>query len=394
MSAISERRSPSLNKNKVSLVSCESYDRVKVDEAVEEAFELLGGPESIVEPSSRVFIKANALLPSTPEKCVTTHPEVVRAVVKQVMRVTKKVTIGDCPGGGNASPYLKRVYSRTGLESVAADTGAILNFDTSVREVTVKEGSQLKSITISNSMAQSDVLISLPKFKTHELVGITAAIKNLYGAVPGMTKFAYHSRFNNADDFANLLVDVCIAAAPKFHLVDAIESMQGEGPRQGEKILTGFIAAGQNPFAIDFLLMMLIGKDYHANRALHFAIERGLFSGRSEDIVVVGENPKNLSVSDFRLPLGKEQSAPVPEFLMKKFAKLLTAKPIVSPGICTGCGKCVEICPESAISMEKGHARIKSERCIRCYCCHEICEFDAVSLSKPTLLRLARHFGF
>ncbi len=383
-----------MGKNEVSLVSCESYERTKVEEAVEKAFDLLGGPERIIEPSSSVFIKTNALLPSAPENCVVTHPEVVRAVIRQVMRVTRKVLIGDCPGGGNSSVFLKRVYARNGLEDVAAETGAALNYDTSTVDVTVKEGRKVKSVTISGPMAQSDVLISLPKFKTHELVGITAAIKNLFGVVPGMTKFAYHSRFNHADEFADLLVDICLAARARFHIVDAVESMHGDGPRRGDKIMTKFILAGEDPFAVDFLLMNLIGKDYRANRALHFAVERGLFSRRLEDISILGESVSNLAVKDFRLPPGKEKSAAVPQSLMNRFSRLLTSKPKIAPEVCTRCGKCVEICPRGAITMDEEAAKIKSGKCIRCYCCHEICEFDAVILHRPVPLRIARKIGF
>jgi uncharacterized protein (DUF362 family) len=372
----------------VALIGCESYDRDLVEERVGKAFDLIGGPGAIAGDGESVFVKVNALVPTSPDNAVTTHPEVVRAVVMQFMQVTDRVIIGDSPGGPYTPAVLKRFYDKCGFAQVAAETGARLNFDTSVEQVTIPDGKMMKALAICTAMKNADRLISVSKFKTHMLVNITAAIKNLFGAVAGMNKFTYHSRFRRPEDFADLLVDVALASDADFHVVDSVVGMDGDGPRGGNKKEMGFIAAGSDPFALDMLLMELIGVDPRANKALAAAIDRSLCRPTAAGLNILGDDPGPLAVRGFQLPGKKDISTRVPGFLMDRFGAMVSLKPRPAPDRCTGCRKCADVCPAKAITMVNGLATVDTGKCIKCYCCHELCEYDAIDLHRPVLLRL------
>ena len=379
-----------MGSNAVVLKGCKTYDRAAVTEAVAGLFEALGGPGAFASEGQSVFIKVNALLGAAPEKAVTTHPEVVRAVVEQFKSVTDRITIGDSPGGPFTAGYLKRVYEKTGFAEVARETGAELGLDTSTTQVQIPGGKALKTIMICSAMHDADCLVSVAKFKTHMFLNMSGAIKNLFGTVPGVNKFTYHSRFPKDADFSDLIVDVVLASAPDLHVVDGVVGMDGNGPRVGNIIEMEFMAAGTDPFAVDLALMALIGIEPEKNKALAAGIRRGLCSGEMRNLQLLGDDIDSLRYSGFRLPDKKDISERVPDFVMKRFGERMALRPVPIEGKCTVCKKCVEICPAGAIAIEGKVAVVDLKKCQRCYCCHELCEHDAIELERPLLMKLMR----
>jgi len=377
----------------IALLSCPGYDRDVVEAKVAEAFRLMGGPSSVAREGESVFVKANCVVPMEPEKCATTHPEVVRAVVRQLQEVTDRITIGDSPGGPFNRNVLKRAYERTGMAAVAAETGAQLNFDTSETNVPVPGGSQLKRLLLCKPIANADRLVSVSKLKTHLLMGLTCAIKNLYGTVPGMQKFTYHSRFHDEEEFARLIVDVVLAAGADFHVVDGVWGMEGNGSVWGAPCRLGMIAAGRDPFALDCYLGSLLGLKEGFNQPLAAAIERGIFHGDVSKITVAGDDPEPLRARNFKLPTKKSAIAWLPGPMMRRYSTLMLIRPYPSPDRCTGCSKCAEICPAGAITIVNGKAVIDPKACIRCYCCHELCEHDGLDLERPLFADARRLFS-
>lgn len=382
-----------MGRRDVALVGCDSYERGLVESRVERAFGVLGGPGEIAGRGDSVFVKVNALLPSEPEKAVTTHPEVVRAVVRQLQTVTGNIVIGDSPGGPFNRPMLKRAYEKCGFARVAAETGVSLNFDTAVKDVGVPGARTMKSITLCRAMVEADRLVSVSKFKTHLQVNITCAIKNLFGAVPGMTKFAYHARFNRGESFSDALVDVLLASGACFHVVDAVEGMDGNGPRQGDIKRMGIIAAGEDALSVETVMMAAAGLDPAVNKPLAAAVRRGLCPGDARDIDVRGDGIDALRVDGFRLPDKKDTSGRIPAFIVDRFGNMLAVRPKPVPGRCSGCSKCAGVCPAGAVTVVDGTAVVDMSRCIRCYCCHELCEYDAIELERPLLMRVAGRLG-
>jgi len=382
-----------VDRDSLSLVRCDGYERRMVRESVARALELLGGPESIAGPGESVFIKTNAVIAASPESAVVTHPEVVRAVVEEFMKVAGKVTVGDSPGGPFTPVLLRRVYGKTGIARVAEETGAELALDTATVEVPFPDGKAMKRYTLCRSMVEADRLVSVAKFKTHRFMNVTGPVKNLFGSVPGTTKFSYHSRFENDRDFANLVVDVHLAARPAFHVLDAVEVMHGEGARAGEKKKIGVIAAGKNAFALESLILELAGLQMADSRPLAAAIERGICPEGTGWFTVLGDDRHELATGGFRLPEKNFFSERVPASIVERFNRVLTVRPRPLPDKCTGCGGCAEICPRQAITVTGGLAVVDPGKCIRCFCCDELCEYGAIGIKQPMLLRMAHRLG-
>jgi uncharacterized protein (DUF362 family)/Pyruvate/2-oxoacid:ferredoxin oxidoreductase delta subunit len=367
----------------IAVLSCPGYDRALVEQSVSSAFELCGGVEGIVRPGESVFLKINAVVPMGPDRCVTTHPEVVRAVVRELQGLTDRITIGDSPGGPFNRNILKRSYEKTGMADVAAETGAELNFDVAEKQVSVPDGKQMKRLVLCRPVVEADRVISISKLKTHVFMGLTCAVKNLYGAVPGMQKFTYHSRFHEAGDFAELIVDVAQGVRADFHLVDGVWGMEGNGSVWGLPRRMGIIAAGRDPFALDCYLGHLLGLKDGFNLPLAAAVERGLFHGDSSAITIAGDDPESLRVKGLELPTKKSLIKWMPGPVMRRYSSIMLIRPYPNPMRCTGCGKCELICPAHAITVADGVARVDGRMCIRCYCCHELCENDGLDLKRP-----------
>ncbi|MDY6795731.1 MAG: DUF362 domain-containing protein [Actinomycetota bacterium] len=379
-----------MDERRVALQRCGSYQRDVIEERVARAFDLLGGTEAIIGRGESVFLKVNALSPATPDKAVTTHPEVVWAVINQVKEVASDIIVGDTHVGPHNNARHRQVYRRTGLARVAEETGVPLSYGTEAVLRPCPGGRMLNNISICKEIADCDRLISLSKLKTHLLMNVSGAVKNVYGVVPGMTKFTYHAMFQNQEDFANLLVDVVLATAPDLHLMDAVVGMDGNGPRQGKAVEVGVIAASRDPFALDALMTELVGLDTRLNLPLKAAWKRGLCDCDPNQIEVVGDEPGTSLPRGFRLPTDRSIIAYFPSFFMRIYGRRMSFRPHPNTELCTGCGKCADICPVSAVSIKNGTAVIDSRKCIRCYCCDEACEYDAMDLRRPWLMRLFR----
>jgi uncharacterized protein (DUF362 family)/Pyruvate/2-oxoacid:ferredoxin oxidoreductase delta subunit len=382
-----------MDRERVALVRCDDYRREGVREGVARAFDLLGGASVLAKPGESVFIKVNAVMAAGPETAKVTNPEVVRAVAEQFLRITDRVSIGDSPGGPFNPTLLKRVYEKTGLAAVTRETGAELAMDTRTVEVPFPEGRALKRLTLCRSMVEADRLVSVSKFKSHRYMNVTGPIKNLYGAVPGMNKFVYHSRFDDGRRFADLIIDVHLAARPAFHVVDSVEAIDGDGSRRGSIKKLGAIAAGRNAFALESLMMELAGLDAAASLPLAAAIERGACLEGAGWFTVLGDSLEGLKVDDFRLPSANLFSERVPALVTERFSRLVSVTPRPLPGKCTLCGTCAKVCPRGAITLDDRVARVDLKRCIRCFCCDELCEHEAIAMRQPLLARVIRRSG-
>jgi uncharacterized protein (DUF362 family)/NAD-dependent dihydropyrimidine dehydrogenase PreA subunit len=377
-----------LGEARVSLVTCDTYEPHAVEAAVARAFDLVGGAQAVARAGDSVFVKTNCVIAAEPDSGIVSNPAVVKAVVEQLQRVTERVTIGDSPGGPFNQTLLKRVYEKTGMARVARETGAELAFDTRTVEVQFPEGRSIKRLALCASMVEADRLVSVSKFKSHRYLNVTGPIKNMYGAVPGTTKFVYHSRFDDAREFANLIVDVHMACRPAFNVLDAVEAIEGEGARHGTRKKLGAIAAGTNAFALECLVMEIAGLAPADNRVLQAAIDRGLCPGGVDWLDIMGDSIDGLRVSDFKLPSVNFFSERVPARISERLSRFVSVTPKPVAGACTLCGKCAEVCPRGAITMGKDAAEVDLSKCIRCFCCDELCEHQAVGIRKPLLMRL------
>ena len=215
---------------RVYLARCEDYEYREVEKSVARIFDFFGGAEKILSGGKKVLIKPNLLMDRSPEEATTTHPAVVAAAAGIFRKLGADVVIADSPGGPLTQAALRRVYRRTGMEEACAASGAALNYDLSSRRVFFNEGERPESFEILSAIAGADVVVGISKLKTHTFQYYTGAVKNCFGAIPGMAKAACHARISDRSLFGEMLTDLCECVAPAFSIIDGITCMDGKGP--------------------------------------------------------------------------------------------------------------------------------------------------------------------
>ncbi|HBV97711.1 MAG: hypothetical protein JL50_03285 [Peptococcaceae bacterium BICA1-7] len=362
----------------VILKRCDSYNPQKVEAAVGFIFEQAGGIGSLVNPGQKVALKVNLIARKKPDFAATTHPALVEAVAREVIRAGGRPVICDSPGGPYSKVLLKAVYRETGMSGVAERTGAELNFDTGGVTVKYPEGKVYSSYPVITPLAGADVIIGLSKMKTHGMTTFTGAVKLFYGAVPGLTKAEYHFNIQKLESFSQLLVDLADMIKPKFSIMDGIWGMEGDGPLSGTPRFAGVLLAGRNPFAVDAAACRLAGIKPEGIVYLKAALDRGLVSDLNA--MQLAGDPYLPLDQPFKLPGYRNIDFNLPPVAKKLLGRWLQPRPVISGKVCRGCGECARACPAGAISLKEGKALVDLDRCIRCFCCHELCLPRAVSV--------------
>lgn len=345
-----------------------TYETVR--EAVERAFALF--PKEI--QGKKVLIKPNVLRGSEAQEGIVTHPEVLRAVVKKVEEMRPaSIVVGDNPGvfsyGANEESF--RV---TGLMEAAGAYYQNIGIDS------VKVGFNadfLPEVSISRAILEADVIISLPKFKTHGLTVMTGAIKNSYGFLPGAQKAKLHKAAGSPKRFHEAVVEVFRLRVPDMFIVDAVVGMQGNGPASPDLRDIGLMLASDNAVALDAVIATMMGCEPDKLRFLQKAKEAGLGDFDLDKAEIIGELKP---LPDFKLPpLGGEAIVNNPGLQAFMDARILL-RPKADPELCTACGTCVDQCSVAALSMVEGLPQVDADTCITCFCCQEMCPEKAMTL--------------
>ena len=370
-------------KSKVAVVRCPAYEREMVTEAVGRCFALIGGLSSVVRKGDRVLIKPNLLAPKMPEQAITTHPEVVAAVAEEVKKAGGKPMIGDSPGALGRD--LKDVWAATGMQEVSERTGAPLVNIEAGGCYKKSRGSQIYHI--SRLAMDVDIIINLPKLKTHCLVLFTGAVKNMYGLIPGFCKRETHLIHPKPGPFSEALVDIYSLIVPQLTLMDAVEGMDGNGPSAGRKRDVGLLLAGNDAVAVDAIAGLAVGISPREISTCQLAARRGLGVCSPEEIQVLGEDPEKLGIEKFVRPKS-HPSKLIPTPLVHLARRFIYTRPRIIPEICTNCNTCVKSCPTGALTAASPHPRLRAQKCISCLCCHELCPESAIELKWSLLARL------
>lgn len=328
----------------------------------------LGGMKQYVKKDERVLLKTNLLIPSDPTKAVVTHPAVITALAKEILKIGAVPFIGDSPSGPFTKRRLEKSYQKSGLVPIAKDLGIDLNYDTAVTKKGIPLGKKLKKTPICNFILDADKIIAVPKIKTHSFMIMTLATKIMYGAVPGLTKAKYHSLYFRRTAFADMLLDVLSIRKPDLLVMDGIIGMQGDGPSGGTPVNLGVLLASDHPIAMDLAVCALLGIEPMYIPTLRQAKIRHLWPTEIHYPLLT---PQDVHHVDFRLP-----SSAVP---LLQGSNTRRQRPIPTEK-CTTCGQCVEICPKEAIQIKDKRAMVDYKRCIACYCCHEVCPYEAIEL--------------
>jgi uncharacterized protein (DUF362 family)/NAD-dependent dihydropyrimidine dehydrogenase PreA subunit len=369
-----------LSNAKVSLVKCVSYGPDAVQAAVKQAVDFLGGMQEFIKPKERILLKPNLLTDATPEQCVTTHPEVLRAVIRLIKPVTSYIYCGDAPNVWGEEVDVDRVYEASGVKRVCQEEGVELCYFTHPKMV--------GGYPLTDWLNKCDKLVSIPKFKTHGLTLMSAAVKNLFGLVVGMSKTKIHIENPRSEELSRVLVDICAARRPDLTIVDGIEALEGEGPgTSGTPKKVDLVAASADAFALDMILAKIMGLNLRDVATIRISQDRGLAPKDCDVVVSLGEPVESFLGKNFQLPKTTPLNK-MPKALADLMKYILVMKVRVAASRCKVCGQCLKICPACAISLESGRLLINDKKCIRCLCCQEICPKGAIEVRRNLLWQI------
>ena len=377
----------------VSIVECKTYEPQEVRPALEALLAPLGGL-SWVKEGMKVGIKANLVSFLKPEAAATTHPALLCALVTLLREKGAQVTVGDSPGGIYTAVYLDRVYAATGMKETEK-AGASLNRDFSVKEASFPEAKVCKTFSYTGWLDEMDAVINFCKLKTHGMMSMSCAAKNMFGAVPGTVKPEYHYRFPDPKQFAEMILDLNDYFKPCLNIVDAVVGMEGNGPTAGSPRGIGLLLASPNPHACDRIGAALIGLTPDEVPTLRAAVDRGYIPENAEEIETCGLSWNTRIIPDFRLVerakslrFNRESETFFGRISATVMDKALASVPHLTPAECIGCKECFKICPADAIEMVEQKPRIDRKKCIRCFCCQEFCPKGALKVKRPFLAKL------
>jgi uncharacterized protein (DUF362 family)/Pyruvate/2-oxoacid:ferredoxin oxidoreductase delta subunit len=366
---------------KVAAVKTEGYEDDGVQRSLESGLDLIGALDE--SRCRNLLVKPNCLSPKSPSQCVTTHPSVVKAVVRVMKERCDAIIVGDQPG----SAHGERALEVSGIKRVCEEEGVL---------ATTFEGRGYEPVTVSEMLGEcyfakayldADLVISVSKLKTHVQTKYTGAVKNVFGAVPLKTRRLAHAL---AHRLPEALVDIYSYSPPSINVMDAVWGMEGDGPSQGRPKYLGLLFASRDAVALDAVASYLMGFDPMEIDTTRIAHGRGIGVGDLTEIEVVGEE-----IGEYRRRFKR------PTSLYMRNARLLSwmlyslssVRPKLHRRHCRKCGGCVEICSVDAISMNP-YPRIDYDRCIECFSCAEVCEHDAIRAKRvfrvPLLSRLSK----
>ena len=376
----------------VAVVPLGDYGVAEARAALEELLSSIGGID-FIESGMTVVIKVNLVSAMKPEQAATTHPTLVCALVDMLTARGARVIVGDSPGGLYNSVFVGRVYSASGMREVEAH-GAALNSDFSEKSAEFAEGKVLHSFTYTGYLDKADLIINFCKLKSHGMMGMSCAAKNMFGVIPGVIKPEYHYRYPKYEDFANMIVDLDEYFHPVLSIADAVIGMEGNGPTAGTPRRLGCLLASRSPHALDMVAAKIIGLTPAEVPTLSAAINRGMIPERVEDINLVGSISEFI-LNDFEhvverrsLQFAGDGSKPMKRFFSKIVGRVLRTRPYLKKDMCVGCGICRDICPAKAIVIKNKKAKIDRKACIRCFCCQEFCPKSAMKVQRTVIARL------
>ncbi len=376
----------------VALLRCEEYHVESIEKSLREGFSLLGGDammRKLIPAGASVLLKPNLLGAEPKGSAVVTDYRIFEAVIRVLKDYTGHISFGDSPGFGGT----RKAAETTGLSEVAKRYGVpMADFDDWVVGK-VPDPLLVPQFDVARAALEADVLISLPRLKTHGMMNYTGAIKNQFGCISGLKKASWHSRMPRSRDFSRMLLDLNSLVGTDFAILDGIVAMEGNGPKSGTPKQMNTLIMGESISAVDSLAATLIGYDPLDVPYLKQAHKHHWGPVLLKDIRVLGKTIEEMTPESFQLVRGRSHmhfsgSGP----LNRSFVALLAPRPVLVQEKCISCQQCGKICPERphVIDFPEGFPRWDYSKCISCFCCQEICPKGAILVRYPRLARILR----
>lgn len=367
-----------------------SYDEARV--ALTQVLDSIGGLD-FVKKGMHIVIKANLVSAMKPDEAATTHPVLLRALAEMLIERGAEVVVGDSPGGLYNSVFVGRVYNATGMRTLT-ECGVKLNDDFSEKHTKFPEGKVLREFVYTGYLDKADAIINFCKLKSHGMMGMSCAAKNMFGTIPGVIKPEYHFRFPKYEDFSDMIVDLDEYFHPVLNIADAVVGMEGNGPTAGTPCKMGFVLASRSPHTLDMLAADMLGFNRTELPILDAAYRRGLIPSEVSELNIIGKH-EELRVKEFErvverrsIEFSGDGKSPIKRLFSKIAAAVLRTKPKVIPKECVGCGVCAGICPAKTIEIKNKKAVIKRNKCIRCFCCQEFCPKSAIKVKRTFIAEM------
>lgn len=373
----------------VLIQKCEDYNLDIIRDLIDQSFKEFNIYDKL-DSTKKVFIKLNLVGPFEKEKGITTHPAILQAVLDLILPITKNVIVGDNPAIRDQIPTLKKC----GLYDTIKNANVEILEGTDFTTITNSNPKIYSKFEVSRQMIDCDLLINLPKIKTHSLTYMTCAEKNFFGLIYGLNKSAWHTKASNPLEFGEALNDLYGALLESFkdktlfHITDGIIGLEGEGPSSGGKAKkANCIISSTDAVSIDRVAVELVHLNYEKLYVNQIANDRGYGEGDINKIEIKGNPLSDFEDIHFLAPKDSLGSTGI-KFLRHKFVRnMLLEHPQIDINKCIKCGQCATICPVKTMQIEKGkYPHLKSNICIRCWCCAEVCPQNAIFKSKRPIL--------
>lgn len=374
---------------KVGIARCKNYDPGEVHRALSLAIERAGGLPSHRE-GDHLLLKANLLAPRSPEEAVTTHPEILKALARELSekQKTASLTIADTPGYIFQDQW-EELFQKTGVAALRRGKPTmevVPLISQGLDEIALAGGKTLKKARVAHMALTADQLYSVAKLKTHVETEMTGCIKNMFGIADTATRKRAHSA-PSLEWLAQGILDLFSIRIPDFCVLDAVQTMEGDGPSRGTPIQTGWILAGSNALAVDMMASRIMGyRDPLKIPLLKVAAARGIGPSCPDEIQLVGADPDEIEHPGFKKSSGRLRW--IPTSLRGFVHGLVALKPALNPELCTCCGICAKVCPVDAITLTSAGPLINHSACVRCLCCHEMCPEGAMGVKRNLLARI------
>lgn len=368
---------------------CENYEFELVKNKVYEIFKELDFLDKI-NKETKVFVKLNLVGAFDPALAITTHPIVLKAVLELLKSKTDNIIVGDNPATKDQITTMKKC----GIYNVIKEYNCNILEPTIFTTITNSNPKVYSQFEVSKQMIDADVLINIPKLKTHTLAYMTVAQKNFFGLIYGLNKSAWHVKASNPLEFGDAINDLYGALLESYkdktiiHLCDGIIGLEGEGPSTaGNPVKANVLLGSYDAVSLDRIACEIAKLDYSRLYINQIGNERGYGEGNLEKINVIGDSLDEFKDIIFLAPKDSLTHIGL-KFLRFKFLRnLILEHPNINKNKCIKCGECAKICPPKTMQLQKGQfPKLKNTQCIRCWCCAEVCPRSAIEKSKRPLL--------